>query len=265
MGEGENSSSSGTSHAVSVKPIAFTESSPGLWFRRMEAQFSLASITVSSTKFNHALASLPSNVLENVPGDVLDSDDYESLKASLLCFYEQTKPELFSKLISTTTMTGRPSVYLRELQQIASKVEVGEDLIRHQFVKSLPSTISPVVAAQKSLSLTQLGSMADELMPLHSQINTLSSGAPKHPHDGNGKYKRTQVEERKSEGITFGLRPFFSGQRPKICRGHLYYANQSRTCKPWCKYPNKGGCTIKPSSRPPSRSSSPSPNKTSEN
>lgn len=244
--------------AVSIKAPIFSEASPALWFKVMEAQFNIRGITQQQTKYYHGLSNLPTEVLDNVPPEIIENENYDELKTAVVSFYEQTKPELFAKLTSATVMTGRPSVYLRRLQQIASKVKVSEDLIRHQFVKTLPSTIAPVVAAQSSLTLTQLGTMADELMPLHSQINVVSKQETmKHTENRSRKHTNTAENKPKIENTNFGLRPFHADQKPKICRGHIFYADRSRTCKNWCRYPNKGSCTIQPSSRPPSRSSSP--------
>lgn len=47
-------------------------------------------------------------------------------------------------------------------------------------------------------------------------------------------------------------RPYSEGQRPKVCRSHLYYAANARTCKPWCKWPGAKPQQIDPSSRPAS-------------
>ena len=249
--------------AISIKPPTFSDTSPALWFRIMEAQFNIKGIKTPQTKFYHVLASLPTEILENIPPTVLDGEDYEEMKTAIISFYEQTKPELFAKLISTTAMTGRPSMYLRQLQQLATKVHAGDDLVRHQFIKSLPPTIAPVIAAQPSLSLMQLGSIADELMPLHLQIHNVNNATSETQHQLHQRSRRQSPNQSTSGNI--GIRPFYPDQRPRICRGHIFYADKSRTCKPWCKYPNKRGCSIQPSSRPPSRANSPAPSKESEN
>ena len=137
----------GEAHAVALKPPEFSDTSPALWFRIMQAQFNIKGITASPTKFYHVISALPTATLENIPPNILDSENYDELKEAIISFYEQTKPELFAKLISTTTMTGQPSVYLRQLQQLATKVHAGDDLVRHQFIQNLLSTIAPVIAA----------------------------------------------------------------------------------------------------------------------
>lgn len=45
------------------------------------------------------------------------------------------------------------------------KVGVGEDLIRHRFRQALPSTIIPVIAVARNLTLNELGTLASEHLP----------------------------------------------------------------------------------------------------
>lgn len=240
-----------TANSVSIKTPVFSETSPLTWFAILEAQFSIKGITVSQTKFHHALANLTTDAIDTASFAVIESKDYDLLKTTIVAAYQRSKPELFDKLISSTTMTGRPSACLRELRTLATKVNVDDDLIRHKFVQSLPSSIAPAVAAQKRLTLDELGTLADELMPLTSQINKVFENK-------NGKRDYQKPEKKNPQNnIPFAYRPFYKDQRPKICRAHLYFANEARTCKPWCKYPDKTRCSVQPSSRPSSRSSSP--------
>ena len=140
------------------------------------------------------------------------------------------------------------------MQQLAVKIQVSEDLIRHKFLKSLPANISAVLASQKDLSLTQLGKLADELLPyLNPSANTMAvSTAPSR--------QRSNSPHPRSEKFMFnGLKPFSPDQKPKICRGHVFFAEKSRTCRNWCKWPSKNNCRVLNSraSSPASRSSSP--------
>ena len=254
-------------HAVDIKLPMFSEASPATWFKIMEAKFHIKSITQAKTKFFYVLAALPTEVLVSAPYSTIEQEDYDKLREAIVSFYEKTKPELFEKLISATAMTGRPSAYLRELQQIAAKVKADEELVRHNFIKSLPLSIAPAVAAQKSLSLSQLGSVADELMPIHTQLQNLNlaqtSGNAHCNHlqnsdldEQSNRWKPVQRSDCNNETIPIGLRPYHPNQRPKFCRSHLYYAEKAKYCKPWCRFPNKSGCRMQPSSRPGSRSSS---------
>ena len=101
-----------------------------------------------------------------LPNATLASLDYEELKRTLIEAHEQTKPEFLEKLMSATTISGRPSAYLHEMLSVVKWIGISDDIVKHKFLQALPSTISPVIASQKDLNHTQLGRLADELMPL---------------------------------------------------------------------------------------------------
>ena len=245
-----------TCSAVAIKVPEFMETAVSGWFAIIEAQFHLRNVTDPTTKYFHVISHLPPDVVAKLSPAILTSQKYDELKDSVVSSYEKTKPELFSKLISETKMTGRPSAYLSELLAIANKVGVGDDLVRHRFTQSLPSSIAPVIAAQQDLSLQQIGKLADELMPL-CKNDSYSVNEIKQNENKNSQHQPRQ--DFKNYPPTF--QPFSRGQKPKICRGHIYFADASKTCKPWCKYPNKSSCRIQPTSR----SASPSPGDQSEN
>lgn len=242
---------------ISIKQPQFNEAAVSGWFYIIEAQFHIKNITLTATKYFNTLAALPPHVVANIPREVLESQDYDSLKSNLVGSFEQTKPEIFERLSQQTKMTGQPSLYLRVLQSLAAKAGIGdcEQLIRHKFLAALPNTISPAVAAQQTWTLTQLGTLADELMPMHNNICNLTQRPEATPQK---QQVSSNFNPKKSfSSIPVGLEPFSENQRPKICRSHIYFADLARTCKPWCKYPNKKNCRVEPSSRPasPQRSS----------
>ena len=246
-------------NVVAVKMPQFLETAPASWFSILEANFHIKKISTEETKFFHLIAVLPPEIVSKL-GMKLEEKNDSATKETVINIYERTKPELFSKLINETTISGRPSHYLQELTSIASKVGVGEDLVRHQFINALPSAISPVVAAQKDLTVQQLGTLADELTPFFTNNQVLQvsenqrSIRPKthHPH----KNKQSGKSQHLNTDIPHGLKPFHERQRPKICRAHHYYAEFARSCKPWCKFPgNKRKCQVLPNSRSSSPSS----------
>ena len=54
---------------------------------------------------------------------------------------------------------------------IAKRIGIGEEIVIHKFLQARPAKISPVIASQKELNPTQLGKLADKLMPLLNNIN----------------------------------------------------------------------------------------------
>lgn len=228
------------------------ESAATGWLNRAEAQFHLRKINNNETKFYHIISALPPEILSKLPNVIYQNKDYDELKTAVIASYESTKPELFDKLISKTTMSGRPSVYLQELSATAAKIGVGDELVCHKFMQASPPTIPPVLAAHKSLTLQQQGTLTDELIPYFTDkvlhVKDSSQPAPQ---------KTSQNPSENNPSFPTGLRPYSADQRPKICRAHLYFADKARTCKPWCLWPTKTHCKMQASSRP----ASPAPSK----
>ena len=204
---------------VSVKPPQFTEQEAAGWFAIVEAQFALAKITVSSTRFYQCLSSLPAALVSRLPMEILAGKDYDSLKDAVLHLVESSKPELFESLLQPEQLVGKPSSCLSVLQRTAAKVGVGEEFVRHKFISSLPANITPVLAASSTKSLAQLGILADNLVAF-SKCNPVSH-VQKHefPSSSNAPNRH-----RPSFNSGAGVRPFHESQRPKIC---LLYTSPS--------------------------------------
>ena len=182
------------------------------------------------------------------------------LRDSILSTYEKTKPELLDELMKTTTISGRPSLYLQELATLADRIGASEDIVRHKFLQALPKSISPVIASQKDLSIQQIGKLADELLPfLNTQIM-----AVKPPASTNAQTDQTdgRLNQTNNNSTKYGLRPYKPDQKQKICRAHLYFAERARNCTSWCRWPNKQNINTR---RSTSRSVSPARSETSEN
>ena len=160
-----------------------------------------------------------------------------------------------------TKLVRRPS-YLASLRQTAAKVGVGDDFVRHKFTQALPSSLAPVVAAQTTLSLQQLGKLADELIPLTNSMSICSATQPHttYPKDNNSPQRFTQNNSQNFNSYSRTVTPFSQNQRPKVCRSHIFFGPEARNCRPWCTWPNKSKCTVaysRQNSRNTSRSSSP--------
>lgn len=231
---------------ISPKFPQFFEESPDMWFEVIEAQFELCNISSQRTKFMHTLCNLPSEHVTRLAPDVLSSKNFDSLKQAIKERTEKSKPELFDTLISTQILHGRPSDKLNEIIKIAHRLNIGDDLVRLRFIKMLPIHLHPIIISQKSLNLKQIGNLADELIAFSppnsvyptSQVSRTSPEIPQPPKT------IAPRDPHKS------LLPFYPNQRPRICRSHLYYADRARSCKHWCKYPNKpSNLNILPSSR----------------
>ena len=257
----KTSSSMAVGH-VTIKMPEFMESSVKGWFQILEAQFTLKGVTVSATKFLHVLATLPAHIVTKLPENIVLSNKYELLKDAVLSIYEETKPELLDKLMSNSTLSGRPSVYLAEMLTVAARIGLNDTIVRHKFIQNLPDAIRPVIAAQQDLPTGQLGKLADNLLPYFNKQTNVLHVEETTPFSRNSN-ARVQNSNASGRNIPHGLRPYSQDQKPKVCRAHLYFAEKARTCKSWCKWPSKSGCNILPNSRPatPTGSRNSSPNR----
>ena len=231
-----------------IKPPEFTDTNPNAFFCIIEARFELKNVTVSSTKFFNVLAALPAEVVSRLPVS------YDSLKQVFISLYDKSKPELLNRLMKNHSISGRPSLYLNEMITLADRTEIGE-VVRHQFIQALPPSISPVIASQKDLSLSQLGLLADELLPYFNS-NTVNAVQPfrnfNMTNKDPSKTSYNRVPGTSNSSLPLNIRPFSPDQRPRICRAHIYFGQTGRTCKEWCKWPDKRNCSILPRSRPTS-------------
>ena len=126
--------------AVAVKAVQFRETAVESWFAIMEAQFSLAKVTESATKFYHVLSALPPQTVMKLPKIVRENANYETLKKAVIEHFKSSKPELFDNFMN-------PSTFLGEMRATANKLGVNDDLVRHRF-QNLPTAIAPIVASQ---------------------------------------------------------------------------------------------------------------------
>ena len=79
--------------AVAVKAPPFISSNPAMWFVILGAQFNIAGIVASSTKFYHALANLPVETVSNLDDAILQASDYDQLKESVKRYHEKRRGE----------------------------------------------------------------------------------------------------------------------------------------------------------------------------
>lgn len=235
---------------ISVKVPEFADTYVQGWFNLLEAQFALRSISQESTKFFNLLSSLPPSVISNIPKETINSRNYGETKAIILQQYEKSKPEMLEKLLASTTITGRPSERLQEMITLADKVGASHELIRHKFFKTLPPNIAQILASHDSIGLQAMGRLANDLMAIQPYNNypSVHEIEAKPKSYNNNSMNRNQYNH-PPENIPFPVRPFKRGQRTRVCRAHLYYAEDSRTCKSWCRWHDKSKCKITPSSR----------------
>jgi len=114
-GQGDHVTSSSIHH-VAVKPPIFYKKSPETWFRQMEAQFTLANITKTETKFCHVVSALPEDIACGVLTD--ECKTYEDIKGAVLTHLKANKHQLIEQALSTMDLGDmRPSQFVAEIKR----------------------------------------------------------------------------------------------------------------------------------------------------
>jgi len=276
-------------NAVGIRPPPFEEQSVARWFAVLESQFSIAHISVSSTKFNHVLSHLPMSVVNKLSDNILQNADYDELKDRLIELFSKSAPELFESLISKSACYSKPSLYLQEIRRIAEPLKITDEFVKCKFLKALPDNIRPMLVASEHNSLDEMARVADTLIAYDSSKSApVYNVNPKSSFNANSHYSNRQFNKSGSNGqgynnfhsssssshsqtnsqiqysdstIPLAVRSYHSKQRPQVCRSHIYYGSRAKTCKPWCLLASSSpNLQMQPNSRPNSRSSSPIPN-----
>ncbi|KFM69797.1 hypothetical protein X975_25859, partial [Stegodyphus mimosarum] len=125
---------------VAVKPPPFWKNNPSLWFAQIEAQFSIARNSEDSTKFNHVVAAIESDILNSVHDLILkppDCDKYSKLKQRLIEIYSESESSKIRTLLQGLELGDqRPSYLLSRMRDLAGS-HFSDDLLKSLWLSRL--------------------------------------------------------------------------------------------------------------------------------
>jgi len=253
---------------VSVKPPTFYRQSPSTWFKQMESQFVLSHITKSETKFHHVLAALPEDIAMNLNLD--DEADYNKLKETVINSLKANKHQLIEEAMAALELGDkRPSQLVNEIRR--RFVDIGvtpeDTIIKSRLLSALPHSIRSALVGHDNVSVEQYAQIADSMIAVakmssspftvgkveeksHYSDRQSSSCANRNNYSGNRSQNKSSF---------CGVRPFYDGQRPRVCNGHIFYGNRSRTCRHWCEWPSRPSRMLKDNEKTPRNSRANSP------
>lgn len=237
---------------VGLKFPPFFRGNPEAWFRMLDAQFSLRNITSEVTRFNHLICQLP----EDVASVLLTADtqpSYTEMKAAVLQMLQKSQQDKINELLDVADLGGdKPSVFIKRLNAKMSQCGLHQnpDMIKATLLRCLPPELRVQLSGFQDQSPEHLASIADSMLAIHQ-----SSGA---------RIGAVQKEfPTRYQSQSSSVAPFRPGQRPVICRAHLYYGARARTCRRWCQFPRQQGShqprLLGPNERTPLQSRSNSP------
>lgn len=97
------------------------------------------------------MAALLPEIVCKLQSTILQSGNCSKLNEAVVTLHEKLNPETLDKLMSSSTLTDRPSVYLNELIALSTKIGVSSDIIRLKFIQENLINIKPVLAAATDL------------------------------------------------------------------------------------------------------------------
>lgn len=242
---------------VGVRVPPFSPEDPALWFAQMEGQFSLAGITVDSTKFYYVSAQLDHHIAKEVKDIITNppsENKYLKLKTELIRRLSASQERKVRQLLTHEELGDRkPSQFLRHLQTLAG-TDVPEDFLRTLWAGRLPTNLQTLVASQRKLSLSDVAELADQvydIVPSTPQVATTEIAMDEMSRQiseltkqmselraqlGNYRHRsrsRTRVKQR-----------FRSKSRDtSMCWYHNRFGNKATRCTAPCSFKTLGNAT----------------------
>ena len=176
-----NNNNNNNNNAASISAMmrlpTFWKANPKVWFVRVEAAFNNQGITRDTARFDYVVSALDDNTVQEI-ADVLlnppDTGKYDFLKTQILARLTDTTEQQLHKLFTQLELGDqKPSQLLRRMKSLAGSA-ISEEAIRVKWFDLLPPSVSRSLKVVKSSPIDELASLADELMPDSTALNTTS-------------------------------------------------------------------------------------------
>lgn len=207
-------------NAVALKLPPFYKSNPAMWFRQVEAQFTIRNpaITEDNTKFAYLLSALPADIaelMEFAVENATDGDKYSSLKAALIKQFGLTKAQKAKKLASFTNLdpSMTPTTLLMHMRPLSSD-STSEEFF-HQFKSVMPPGFRTALAGRKFAIIEAYAEAADEVAETIRECTSVYT------------VSRPPKKDKGSDA---------SG----LCFYHTRFGSKAQKCRAPCKYTMTG-------------------------
>ena len=190
------------------------------YFRLADSQFKLHEISNPVTKYRIIYGLMDLEFSNRIPlKEVHEKEDYEALKAFLINHYNETKPEIYRRMLATKNLTGKPSEIMFKLKTYAQTIGINDDIVRMQFLNSQPNDIARILIGQNSMDLNALAKLADDIAGISEDPHKINNVA-KVQNNYQQHYERNyQAEEEESETS-------YSNKYPRRENYHYYQEPQ---------------------------------------
>lgn len=178
-------------YATTLKLPPFWTSKPDVWFTQVEAQFNVARITNDRKKYDHILATLPVEIINNIYDIIQNPQEqnlYNHLKETIISRLSSSEEKRLEDLLTGSQMGNRkPSEFYRNMLGIVGGSHmVSQELLLKLWKRRLPKTIFVAITASGKTNAEDLIDIADKIWescqdPILSQVSQHSNSSPNQP------------------------------------------------------------------------------------
>jgi hypothetical protein len=142
---------------------------PTTWLRKMESKFRICNITQSSTKYNHLLSALPTEVCSNINDSLVEidgnaADTYEQLKGLLMSKYTKDRWARAFELHKFPEISDmKPSEMMRQMKTLLPTDSSPGTYFMAAFLLRLPADMIDHIISKDFKDCTKMAEYADML------------------------------------------------------------------------------------------------------
>lgn len=217
------------------------------WFAQAEAYFDLRKITLDSTKINHVILSLSSDVVQDVY-DILSTkyQVYSEFKEALIKRFTKSEQERICQLLTAEELGDRtPSELLRRMQALVTDSSIETGIFRQIFLQKLPPHVREILASiSDETNLPNLASIADKILVVRKHepsVATTSSISTPSNLDFQDQLnllsaRLDQLAKSRSSSSRRAGRSKSRTRYKTRCWYHIRFGKRARKCIPPCDF-----------------------------
>ncbi|CAH8501148.1 unnamed protein product [Dicrocoelium dendriticum] len=171
--------SGGSMNLLTLAVPDFMAHKPNVWFAIFEIELENRGISADQAKYNQLVPRLPQQVVTLVEDVLLHppkDGKYEAMKQLILKESQPSARARLEQLFHSTKLGDRkPSVLLRDIQQIAGPSYMSEEALKELWLSRLPDPLPLMLVAYPNRSLKELAITADaafERIPQHMKASS---------------------------------------------------------------------------------------------
>jgi hypothetical protein len=234
---------------VAFKIPDFWPHDSNTWFRKIESKFRICNIRQSSTKYDHLLSALPTDICSSINDSLAEieenaADAYEQLKALLMSRYTMDRWARAFELHKFPEIGDmKPSEMMRHMKALLPPDSTAGTYFMAVFLLRLPADMIDHIISQDFKDCTKMVEYADKLYArrrgntvaafnanYEATINAVSGGRRR---ENSPRDRRRRLPSRQGRSRRKTPGPY---KDDSDIYYHTTYGDQARKCKPGCQW-----------------------------